>query len=128
LFLRFVVLEKDSDSHRKQGLLVAGYELSRSGKFTYEEVAQFKTLTTWFDKNLEPPERFARSKNPSAHNKAISWFKDSAKEHIGKMRELAELLKNHGIPTKMIRENRIGYVVYEDEFQIAAVPFSDTEA
>jgi hypothetical protein len=128
VYLRFVVHDKDSDSHRLQGLFHTVYELRDSGKLTYQEEAQFKALIVWFGENLKVPKRFARSKSPSAHKKAISWFKDSAKEHIGKMREIAELLKNHGITTKMIREKRIGYVVYEDEFQVTAIPFSETEA
>jgi hypothetical protein len=128
VYLRFVVHNKDSDSHRLQGLFHAVYELSDSKKLTYEEEAQFRALTIWFKENLKIPTRFARSKNPKPHNKAISWFKDSAKEHIRKMREMSEILKKHGITTKMIHEKKIGYVVYEDEFQVTAVPFSETEA
>lgn len=128
VYLRFVVNEKDNDSHRFQGLFHTVYDLRDSGKLTYQEEAQLKDLVFWFRENLKVPKRFARSKNPSSHNKAISWFKDNALEHIGKMREIAELLKNHGITTKMIREKRIGYVVYEDEVQVTAVPFSETEA
>jgi hypothetical protein len=39
---------------------------------------------------------------------------------------LAVLLEHHGIATKKIRTDRPGYVVYEDAFQVAAVPFNDT--
>ena len=128
MYLRFVVHNKDSDSHRFQGLFHAAYELRDAGKLTYEEAEWLNSLRLWFNENLEIPTRFARSKNPAAHNKGISWFKDSAKEHIQKMREMAEILKKHGIKTKMIKEKRIGYIVYEDEFQVTAVAFNDTKA
>ena len=128
VYLRFVVHNKDSDSHRFQGLFHAGHDLIHSGKLTYEEAGKLKELMAWFGDNLKVPSRFARSKNPSAHNKAISWFKDSAKEHIRKMREIARLLDSYGVPTKMIQEKKIGYVVYEDECQVTAVPFGETKA
>lgn len=128
MYLRFVVNAVVEDSNRLQGVFGACYKLSDDGKFTYAEAEQFAALTKWFGKNLKTPDKFVRSKNPNAKEKALSWFKDSAKEHISKMREMAELLKNHGISVRMIRENRIGYVVYEDEFQIVAMPFDDTKA
>ena len=103
MYLRFVIYDKDSDSHRRQGLLVAGSEFVHSGKFNETEAAQFKALGLWFSTNLKVPHRFTRSKNPNAHQNAISWFKDGAKEHIEKMREIAQLLENHGVRTKMIK-------------------------
>jgi hypothetical protein len=57
-------------------------------------------------------------------NKAISWFKDSAKEHIARARSLARILENHGVSVTTIKTRRVGYVVYEDEYQITAEPFA----
>ncbi len=128
MYLRFVVNEKVEDSNRLQGLFATGYKLSDDQKLSYIEQGQFTALTQWFGKNLKTPTKFTRSRNPNAKEKALSWFKDSAKEHISKMRELAELLKNHGITVRMIREKRVGYIVYEDEFQVVAMPFDDTKA
>ncbi len=42
------------------------------------------------------------------------------------MRILQDIVEAHGHNTKMIREERIGYVFYEDEFQVVAEPFNDT--
>ncbi len=57
----------------------------------------------------------------------ISWFKDTAQTHIGKMREMVALLEHHDVSVRMIKTMRPGYVVYEDEFQIVAVPFADSD-
>jgi hypothetical protein len=57
------------------------------------------------------------------HPEAVSWFKSRAKEHVEKVRELAALLEHHGIPTRMIQTDLPGYIVYEDDYQVAAVPF-----
>jgi hypothetical protein len=42
------------------------------------------------------------------------------------MREFQEVLERYGVTVQMIRAKRLGYVLYEDEFQVAAYPFSDT--
>jgi len=37
------------------------------------------------------------------------------------------ILEKYGHPVTMLTETRVGYVVYEDEFQVVAEPFSDTQ-
>jgi hypothetical protein len=69
-----------------------------------------------------PRPRFYRKKN-----KAICWFKHTASEHLARVRELAAILDNHGVPVRTLKAKRVGYVVYEDEYQIVAEPFADTE-
>ena len=128
MYIRFVVPNKDKNSLKQQGLFMACWELRDSGKFSDEEVNLHQNLRVWFNKYLPTPDKFNVSKNKKAKDIGISWYKDTAKEHIKKMRELVALLENHGISTKMIREEKVGYIVYEDEFQVTAVPFSDTEA
>jgi hypothetical protein len=76
---------------------------------------------------LERPSRFTASKPPyyRKQERAISWFKDSAADHIRQIRRVAAIVENHGIPVQMLKSQRVGYVVYEDDFQIVAEPFSD---
>lgn len=42
------------------------------------------------------------------------------------MRTLAGLLGAHGYTVEMLKTNRPGFIVYEDDAQIAAEPFADT--
>jgi hypothetical protein len=81
----------------------------------------------WFNENLEEPTRFTASKPPFYRkpNKAISWFKDTAKDHLAHIRDLVVILQSHGIAVQMLKTDRVGYVVYEDEYQIVAEPFTD---
>ena len=71
--------------------------------------------------------RFTASKGPFYRKKsrALSWFKDSAREHIAQARNLAAILQNHCVPVRMLKTDRVGYVVYEDEYQVVAEPFAD---
>jgi hypothetical protein len=65
----------------------------------------------------------------SRHNKrpqAISWFKETALEHIEQMHEFQKVLERYWHVVERITAERIGYILYEDEFQAAAHPFKDT--
>jgi hypothetical protein len=35
-------------------------------------------------------------------------------------------LQEHGVPVEMLNSNRVGHIVYEDEYQAVAVPFAAT--
>jgi hypothetical protein len=126
VFVRFVVAEIDDDSQHALGIFQAIDKLRRRGILTYQEEQQEKAIGKWFDKNLAKPTRFTTSKPPH-HNKqrkAISWFKDSAHEHILQIRLLVAILERHGVSVRMLTTYRVGYVAYEDEHQIVAEPFA----
>ena len=55
----------------------------------------------------------------------MCWFKSSATEHIAKIYEMAYLLEENGYAVRRFQERRVGYIVYEDEHQVVAEPFSD---
>lgn len=126
MYVRFVIQRNDEDSGRRQGLFQALSDLEDSGVLLPHEQAIWEETYEWFRKNLKKPRRLARSSKFHAKNKALSWFKDSAKEHIAKMHTLAQLLQDHGVVVELIRTERPGYIVYEDPHQVAAEPFSET--
>jgi hypothetical protein len=100
--------------------------LSASGALSAKDEAEFQRIRVWFGSHMKLPDRFTFSARPHAKNTALSWFKDSAKQHITKMREFAEILRPHGFETRIIRTSRPGYILYEDEHQVVAYPFADT--
>ena len=42
------------------------------------------------------------------------------------MHELKRILEANGHPVTVIREDRIGFVIFEDDLQVVAEPFADT--
>jgi hypothetical protein len=128
MFLRFVTAELDDESHQELGVFHAAGRLRDSGSLSRAEEELLQEVRDWFNVNLEKPKRFTSAKPPYYRKRqnGISWFKDSAWEHIGKMHEMVALLEHHDVPVRMIKTTRPGYVVYEDEFQIVAVPFADS--
>jgi len=101
--------------------------LRDAGKLYAHEEEHHDSVRWWFHENLEKPTRFTASKPPFYRKKsrAISWFKVSATEHLARVRELVAILETHGVPVRMLKAQRVGYVVYEDEYQVVAEPFSD---
>ncbi|MGA2428078.1 MAG: hypothetical protein ABSH13_06210 [Candidatus Acidiferrum sp.] len=126
-YLRFVVAEVHEDSAKELGVFHAILRLQEEGKLQQHEEELHDLTRQWFDENSERPTRFTASKPPFYRkpNKAISWFKDTARDHLSHMRDLVAILQNHGISVRMLKTDRVGYVVYEDEYQIVAEPFTD---
>ena len=124
--IRFVIEKRDPDSGKRQGLFQVARALRESCQLPARDAEKLESLRDWFNEHLERPERLALSSKPHAKAQALSWFRDTASEHIAKMREFADILERQGIGVVMIRTNRPGYVLYEDEYQVAAYPFADT--
>jgi hypothetical protein len=125
MLIRFATLKVDSETHQEEGLFTAAYSLRDEGHPPDYELEQLKDLLRWFRDNLEAPDRFTRSTRPHSPGKAICWIKDSALEHIEKLWGIVTILENNGIQTRIIKTERPGYIVYEDEFQVAAEPFKE---
>ncbi len=125
MYVRFVVSQIDAESGQPLGVFQAIHGLCYHGRLSSREQQQDEEIGRWFDKHLEKPTRFTAAKAPyyRKKNRAISWFKDSAREHIKRIRELVVILERHGYVVEMLTTDRVGYVVYEDEFQIVAEPF-----
>lgn len=126
MYIRFVIHANDENSGRRQGLFQAMGQLENSGALHGYEQERYDVIYKWFNRNLRKPTTFSRSRKPSAKDVAISWFKDSAREYIAKMHEVSHILRSHGVEVEIIHSTRPGYIVYEDEHQVAAVPFQET--
>jgi len=126
VYLRFVVAHIDRDSGRELGVFHVVRNLRDWGRLSRGAEARHDVIRKWFNDNLEKPTRFTAAKPPYYRKqaRAISWFKDSAREHISRVRELVAILEHHGISVRMLKTDRVGYIVYEDEYQIVAEPFA----
>ena len=119
VFIRLVALDRDPDSQQRQGAFGAGYDLKSAGALSEESLVEFNALMEWFDENLPgPPE--------DVDQRAIFWFRASAKEASKRIWELNALLKENDIHISLIKTTKPGYILYEDEFQVGAIPFKET--
>jgi hypothetical protein len=123
MYVRFVVPEIDETSGCERGIFQAMYRLWRQGDLAPHEEAWWAELRTWLNVDLDEPTRLSRSRRPGASECALSWFKASATDHIARAREVVELLAQHNIQSRILTSDRPGYIVYEDDYQVAAEPF-----
>lgn len=129
-FIRFALPQRHPDSGVEDGTFHLAYELRDSA---YVEAADRNVLAEhlrWFEKNLETPTRFNRTKSRGFYRRktrGIAWFKDTATEHLARMHQINAVLEQYGYRVTMLVESRVGYRVYEDAFQVVAEPFSDTQ-
>jgi hypothetical protein len=104
MYLRFVVPEIHEDSEKELGVFHAVNKLRNAGELYPHEEEQDRLICKWFDDNLKEPTRFTASKPPFYRKKseAISWFKDTAHEHLAHIRSLVTILENHGVAVQML--------------------------
>jgi hypothetical protein len=114
MFIRFVVGLDDENHGDLTGPITEARLLRDAGTLDQLQVSWLEETYAWFNENLPTPP-FKSSKWP---RNAASWFKDDAAEPVRKMWEIAALLKQHGVPVRMLRSAHPGKILYEDAFQI----------
>ena len=127
MYVRFIVPQKDRDSGCRLGIFQAMYVLRDMGDLCAYEEEYASEVLCWFSQHLRKPSSFTRVHKRYPSPKAICWFRDSAHEHIAHMWDMVAILEEHDRVVAFIRTQRPGYITYQDRFQVAAVPFSDTE-
>jgi hypothetical protein len=125
MHLRFITLNVHPESQVEAGVFTVAYRSQREAEMPYHERQRLGELLVWFNRNLKVPDRFSRSNRQNARSSAICWFKSEARVHINQMRELVSMLEEYGLATRVLKAARPGYVVYEDDFQVAAEPFAE---
>ena len=116
------------DTGVEEGIFHAAYALRNDGEMQENERRELTALLAWFGDNLDVPNRFNRTKSKGHYRRAtkgVSWLKPTANEHIPRFWALKQILERHGHQVSFIKVQRPGYIVYEDENQIVAEPFSD---
>lgn len=117
IYLRFVVGTNREKPKYQTGVINSLELLRENGELPPYEREHVEELFAWFNKHLPVPP-FSKNKwSPEA----ISWFKASAQEMISKFRELIAILEQYDYRVRMLKTERPGHILYEDEFQIVAV-------
>lgn len=128
-YLRFVVADPHPDTGVAAGIFTVAYALRDAGDTSSADRSALANLLMWFKKNLPIPNRFNRSTSKGYYRKntkGIAWFRDDAHEYISRMHALKAILESNGHIVRLVQEDRIGYIVYNDDAQVVAEPFADT--
>jgi len=112
MFSRFVV-GADGEHHRSlTGIITEARIRRENGDLDEHQAARLEAAYSWLNEHLPEPPFKQLSSN------AISWFRDEARESIQKMWEIVSILRECGVPVRLLRSANPGKIVYEDDFQI----------
>ena len=123
MFIRFLSSEIDRDSQVAAGLFCAASRLRWTDEVPDYELDALSDLTEWFNIHLESP--FEYLPRTGRFERAICWFKPTAREHLARAWEMIAILERNDVLIWTIRSRKTGYVYYEDEAQVFAEPFND---
>lgn len=118
-YLRYAATEIDEYSHQSKGVFIASWDLKDAQELSKSEEERLLAIRRWFNDNLPAPD--------DIDQKAIFWFKTSSQDCIQRIWELVNFLRGHGYFVEEIASDRPGKIVYEDRFQVGAIPFKDTK-
>lgn len=122
MYLRFITEFKNEWGEQETGVFQAlAYLIGSEQVFEYDR-QRLKEIREWFNKELDRPKRFNKHSNKHKANVAISWFKDTAIQHLKNMYDLVPIFENYGIRIVIIKKENPGYKVFEDDFQIVTIP------
>jgi hypothetical protein len=130
IYIRFAQSSIHPETGLHDGVFSALYTLPDGHDLTEHQRQMLEEQRYWFKSNLPIPDRFNRTSSKGYHRrntKGVSWFKPTAKEHIARIRDVIVILQLCGYHIKQFTSSKPGYIVYEDEFQIVAEPFNDTQ-
>ena len=108
--IRFVVAELNPESGVEDGIFGLAYELRDSPEVDISDRDLLAQNLAWFEKNLETPSRFNRTKSKGFYRRntrGIAWFKDGATEHLARMHKIKRVLEQYGHPVVMVSESRL---------------------
>jgi hypothetical protein len=123
MYIRFATPRVHRYSGRETGVFMAAYWLKYSGRLTEDEVELLDELLSPYGDLKVPPIYRDDSLLEKRRDAAICWFKTQSRKMISQMYGVVGFLKYHGMPMALVRTELPGRVLYEDEHQVAAVPF-----
>lgn len=122
-YVRFANSSRLASHDGVAGVFRAAHLLEEHGALAEHERVWLAESDRWFAEHLRAPTQLALRGGYRQPKIALCWFKDTAQEHLLWIRSLVALLKEHGVVVRECGSAQPGYIVYEDEYQVAAVPF-----
>ena len=115
VFLRFSIPDRHPFSERRSGLFVAAYRLLRRGEVDAGLRATLEAELDWFGEHLP---------SPDLDEERAIFFRSDGGESLCRIWTMLHLLRSAGLQPWMQSVRSPGRVVYEDEYQVAAIPWT----
>lgn len=118
-FLRFSVLELHPGTRKRTGIFAATRLAHRHARGDRQLSHDLEAAVEWFNVHLIVP--------AVTDERAVFLFKSTARECMRRAWELIGCLRRAGLIVEMQASENPGRVLYEDEHQVAVVPWADTD-
>ena len=122
MFVRFVVGADAENASRLTGVINMAQALRDAGKlelYGYES-ALLEDIGEWFNENLPCPPFRRKLKSGEWTPQAVSWFRADAGEPLRRIWDIVAILREHGVPVRMVTTENPGKIVYSDRYQVVA--------
>jgi hypothetical protein len=120
MFVRFVAGADAEDAFWLTGVFVEARLLRDEGRLYAYEVELLEETYAWFNENLPCPPFGANLRSGAWTPEAVAWFRDDAGEPLRRIWDLVHLLRENGVPVRLVTTDRPGKIVYRDAYQIVA--------
>ena len=118
MFVRFVVDHLNKQSGINQGILGVAFRIGREAKLQGLDQMMLNDHLDWLQSAFTTPDIFDQPENL----KGICWFKQTQSEIISRVKTIVPLVEKCGLQVTELRSDAPGTVIYEDEFQVVAIP------
>lgn len=116
MYLRFVVGIDNESAHRQDGLFTEINRLKNDDLLMDYQNKLVEDTFKCFNDNLPVPPY----KRKKMSKEAVAWFKDSTTEYIDRMLDLVAILRENNIHVRILKTEKPGMIIYEDEHQVVA--------
>jgi hypothetical protein len=121
MYVRFTI---PSDTNRPRGSVATGiihaaWRLAEDHRFAPWAYELLREHIDWYNAHVPVPRDIRLGR-------AICWFRPEAREAISRAWQIAELVEAIGVSVRVYRKQRPGTIVYEDAFQVTALPWQTT--
>jgi hypothetical protein len=120
MFVRFVVGADTENAAWLTGVITEARILDDEGNLFRHESELLKQTFAWLNEHLPCPPFREKIRTGEWTHDAVCWFRPGAREPIGRLWTLIAILKEHGVPVRMVTTKNPGKIVYEDEYQVVA--------
>lgn len=120
MFVRFVVGADAENAAWLTGVITEARILQDEGHlFDYESKRLDETFD-WLNKHLPCPPFQRKLRSGEWTREAVCWFRTEATGPIGCLWDIVAILRELGVPVRLVTAEKPGKIVYADAYQIVA--------
>lgn len=120
MFVRFVVGADVENAAWLTGVVTEARLLRDRGELYSHEVDQLESSFDWLNEHLPCPPFETKLDSGEWTPDAVAWFRPEAEEPIRRMWDIVAILREHGVPVRMVTSRKPGRIVHEDAYQVVA--------